>query len=72
MERADDDFDANAVEKVNEVENARISIEKSEINYGFYTTMIIITDKNEELAEDYIDTIGDIFLPWDLNIKAKI
>lgn len=46
VERADDDFDANAVEKVNEVENARISIEKGEINYGFYTTMIIITDKN--------------------------
>lgn len=71
VERADDDFDANAVEKVNEVENARISIEKGEINYGFYTTMIIITDKNEELAEDYIDTIGDIFSTLGLKYKSE-
>ena len=64
-------YNANAVEKVDEVENARLSVEKGEINYGYYTTVIVVTEKDEDLAEDYIDTIGDIFSTLGMKYKSE-
>lgn len=60
----------NAVMKVNEVKDAKNLVEADEVGYGFYSTMVIILDKNLEAVEEKAKTVEQIFL--NLGMKPKI
>jgi Type IV secretory pathway, VirB4 components len=54
--------DNNALLKVDEVTEAKLLTERDEFNYGYYSTMIVVMDEDEEAAQKKAEIIEDLFL----------
>lgn len=59
----------NAIEKVSEVKAAEKMTESDEVLYGFYSTMIVVMDEDEEKVEEKANDIKQIFIS--LGMKAQ-
>ncbi len=60
----------NALGKVEEVKEAIRIVEGDEAGYGFFSTLLVLFDKNEEAADEKAKAVEQIFM--NLGIKAKI
>ncbi|SFA70885.1 type IV secretion system protein VirB4 [Selenomonas ruminantium] len=55
------DINENAVEKVEEVQEALRSVDAGDVGYGYYSTEVIIAEKNYERACLYAKAVEDVF-----------
>lgn len=59
----------NAVAKVNEVKSASFSVESDEVNYGYYSTSIVVLDEDLDELKEKAKKIEQVFT--NLGLKAK-
>lgn len=68
------DFDGgineNALNKVEEVKNAKFSVGEDQILYGYYSTMIIIKNEDENIAENEANEVVQLF--QNMGLTARI
>ena len=55
------DINENAVEKVEEVQEALRSVDAGDVGYGYYSTEVIIAERNYERACLYAKAVEDVF-----------
>lgn len=55
------DINENAVEKVEEVQEAPRSVDAGDVGYGYYSTEVIIAERNYERACLYAKAVEDVF-----------
>lgn len=55
-------INGNAQMKVDEVTEAKLLTERDELNYGYYSTMIIVMDNDEEAAQKKAKKIEELFM----------
>lgn len=67
---SEDNINLNALNKVNEVKAALNMVEGDEVGYGYYSTMVVLTDENAEIVNEKAKAVEQIFLS--LGIKSKI
>lgn len=65
-----DNVDENAVMKVDEIKTVQQLVESDAANYGFYSTMLIVSDKDEEALRAKAKEVEQLFLN-DFGIRAK-
>lgn len=66
----DGGINENALSKVEEVKEAKFAVGEDKILYGYYSTMIIIKNEDENLAESQANEIVQLF--QNMGITAKI
>lgn len=66
----DTNVDENALMKVDEIKAARQSVESDATNYGFYSTMLVITDKDPDKLRVKAKEVEQLFLD-EVGIRSK-
>lgn len=65
-----DNVDENAVMKVDEIKAVQQLVESDDVNYGYYSTMLIINDKDSDNLRAKAKQVEQLFLN-DFGIRAK-
>lgn len=64
------DVDTNAEMKVDEIKTVQQLVESDAVNYGFYSTVLVVHDENEEALQAKAKEIEQLFLN-NFGIRAK-
>jgi type IV secretion system protein TrbE len=61
----------NAVFKVREIKDAILVAEADQTTYGFYSTMLVVMDEDEELLDEKVGMIEQIFVNLGMQVKTE-